>query len=43
MVVVAAVDSVRWLHCHVAIDDANQWWRRGLGHSAVEEKKRQIG
>lgn len=40
MVVVTAVDSVRRLHGHVAVDDANEWGRRGLDHGAVGRKQK---
>lgn len=35
-VMVVAVDSVRWLHCYVTVDDANQRGRWRLDHSAVQ-------
>lgn len=38
MVVVVVVDSVRWLHCDVTINDANQRGRWRLGHRTEERR-----
>lgn len=39
MVVVVVVDSVRWLHCDVTINDADQRGRRRLDHRTEERRK----
>ena len=41
MIVVVAADSVRWLHCDVTVDDANQRGRRGRHHRTVERRQEQ--
>lgn len=39
---VVAVDSVRWLHCYVTVDDANQRGRWRLDHSALLDANPQV-